>query len=38
MTGAEPKAERLTPYHQVRRHMEAAYPAVFTSRKTAPSP
>ncbi len=28
----------FTGYHQVRRHMEAAYPAVFTPRKTAPVP
>lgn len=38
MTSAEPEPERLTPYHQVRRHVEAAYPAVFTPRKTAPVP
>jgi sRNA-binding protein len=38
MTSAKPEPEKLTPYHQVRRHMEAAYPAVFTPRKTAPVP
>lgn len=35
---AEPAAEQMTRYHQVRRHAEAAYPAVFTPRKTAPVP
>lgn len=38
MTSMEPESEKLTPYHQVRRHMEAAYPAVFTPRKTPPVP
>lgn len=38
MPSVEPEPERLTPYHQVRRHVEAAYPAVFTPRKTAPVP
>lgn len=32
------ETQPVTRYHQMRRYMEAAYPAVFTPRKTAPVP
>lgn len=34
----EPAPDPITGYHKIRPHMEAAYPAVFTPRKTAPVP